>query len=159
MWNFNWWKKNYLHWFVFWSHYHQEKCAILFFRVWRVTSRNGVQETIYEPRDKLYEWEWWKEIMHCIYLHKIFLSIIEIENKKSPIWFRWKTQIELVSYKLIISLDGLHISNSTGKIDHQKCKILAKDTIVLDDTFQNYFKGSFLKILYAKMFPQVVLNQ
>ena len=41
-----------------------------------------------------------------------------------------------------MSLDGLHTSNPPRQIDHPKCTILAKDTIVLDDIFQNYFNLS-----------------
>ena len=30
------------------------KCSKWLFSVWRVNSQNGAQETIYEPKDKLY---------------------------------------------------------------------------------------------------------
>ena len=40
-----------------------------------------------------------------------------------------------------MSLDGLHTSNSPMQIDHPKCTIFSKDTIVLDFIFRNYFKG------------------
>ena len=49
-----------------------------------------------------------------------------------------KTPIQLVADKLFMSFDGLHTHNSPRKIDHPKCTILAKDTIVLDIIFQNY---------------------
>ena len=44
-----------------------------------------------------------------------------------------------------MSIDGLHTSNSPRKIDHPKSTILAKDTIVLDDIFYNYFKESLFE--------------
>ena len=40
-----------------------------------------------------------------------FLSIVEIENKKCGGWSKLKTPVELVTNKLIITLDGLHTSN------------------------------------------------
>ena len=42
---------------------------------------------------------------------KTFLSIIEIENKHCHICYNKNTPIELVSDKLIMSLDGLNIPN------------------------------------------------
>ena len=59
------------------------------------------------------------------------------------ICYKWKTPIELVFDKLIISLDGINISNSPRQIDYPKYTTLATDTIALNDTFQNYFKESF----------------
>ena len=56
-----------------------------------------------------------------------------------------KTPIELFSDKLIISLDGLNSPNSPRKIDHPKCTIFTKDTIVLNDIFHNYFKESLFE--------------
>ena len=44
-----------------------------------------------------------------------------------------------------MSLGGLHMTNSLIQIDHPKCKILAKDTIVLDVIFQSYFKESLFE--------------
>ena len=44
-----------------------------------------------------------------------------------------------------MSLDGLHTSNSPRQIDHPKCTILEKDTIVLDDIFHNYSKESLFE--------------
>ena len=44
-----------------------------------------------------------------------------------------------------MSLDGLHTPNPPRKIDHTRYKILAKDTIVLDGIFRNYFKESLLE--------------
>ena len=63
------------------------------------------------------------------------LSIIEIENKKCQIFSKWKTPIELVYDKFIMSLDRLHTYNSPRQINHPKCTILARDTIVLDEKF------------------------
>ena len=37
----------------FWSHSYQEKCAKWLLRVLWVTTQNGAQGTIYQPRDKL----------------------------------------------------------------------------------------------------------
>ena len=39
-----------------------------------------------------------------------------------------------------MSLYGLHISKSPSQIDHPKCTIFSKDTIVLDDIFHHYLK-------------------
>ena len=44
-----------------------------------------------------------------------------------------------------MSIDGLHTSNSPRQIDNPKCTILAKNNIVLDDIFQNYFKESLFE--------------
>ena len=68
------------------------------------------------------------------------MNRIEIENKKCHIFYKWNTPIEFVYDKLIMSLDELHISILPKKIDHPKCTILAKDTIVLDGIFHNYLK-------------------
>ena len=51
-----------------------------------------------------------------------------------------RTPVELVTDELIISFDGLHISNSPRQIYHPKFTILAKDIVVLDIIFQNYFQ-------------------
>ena len=67
------------------------------------------------------------------------MSIVEIKNKICHRCSKLKTTVELVTDKLIISLDGLHTSNSPGQIDHPKCTILAKDTVILGVIFQNYF--------------------
>ena len=75
------------------------------------------------------------------------------------ICYKWKTRIELVSDKLITSLDGLNSSNSPRQIYHPKYTTLAKDTITLDNIYQNYLWESFLKMLYVKKFPQLVLKQ
>ena len=68
------------------------------------------------------------------------LSIVEIKNKCLQICSKQKTPIKLVYDKLIISIDGLKVSNLPRQIDHPKCTILAKDTIVLDFISQNCFK-------------------
>ena len=61
-----------------------------------------------------------------------------------------KIPVELVTDKLIMSLDGLHISNSPRKIDHPKCTILENDTVVLDVIFQNYFQESLVEdVIYV----------
>ena len=67
---------------------------------------------------------------------------VEINNLKYHGCFKWKTPVELVSDKLIMCLDGLHTYNSLRQIYHPKCKILEKDTIVLDVIFRNYFQES-----------------
>ena len=61
-----------------------------------------------------------------------------------------KTPVGLVSDKLILSLDGLHNSNFPRQIDHPKCTILAKETIVLDVIFQNYFQESLFEDVICK---------
>ena len=71
---------------------------------------------------------------------KELLSIVEIENKKCHRCYKLKTPVELFTEKLIMSLDGLHTSNSPRQIDHPRCTILANDTVVLDVIFQNYFQ-------------------
>ena len=67
-------------------------------------------------------------------------------------FYKWKIPIELVSDEIILSLDGLNISNSPSQIDHPKYTTLATDTITLDEIFQNYFKEYFLKMLCVKFF-------
>ena len=80
------------------------------------------------------------------------MSIVEFENKKCHRCSKWKTPIELVSDELIMSLDGLHTSNSLRKIDHPKCIVLEKGTIVLDVIFQNYFKESLFENIRCEFF-------
>ena len=46
--------RKYLHWFIFQGQQYQEECAKLFLVFLWVTSRNVVQGTIYQPKDKLY---------------------------------------------------------------------------------------------------------
>ena len=75
------------------------------------------------------------------------------------ICYKRKTPIEIVSDKLIMYIDGLNSSNSPRQIDHPKYTTLATDTITLDDIFQNYFKDSFLTMLYVKVVPRLVLKQ
>ena len=75
---------------------------------------------------------------------KELLSIVEIQNKICQIFFKLKIPVELISDKLIMSLDGLPTSNLPRQIDHPKCAILKKDTVVLDVILQKYFKDSFL---------------
>ena len=90
---------------------------------------------------------------------KSFLSIIEIDNKICHICSIWNTPIELVSDKLIMSLNGLHTANSPRKFDRPKFTILTKDTIVLDVIFQNYFKESLFEDVICESFHQVFMNQ
>ena len=75
---------------------------------------------------------------------KEFLSIVEIDNKTFQRCSKLKTPVELISDKLIISLEGLPTSNLPRRIDHPKCTILAKETVVLDMILQKYFKDLFL---------------
>ena len=63
-----------------------------------------------------------------------------------------KTTVELVSDKLIMSLDELHNSNSPRQIDHLKCTILENDTVVLDVIFQDYFQESLLEDVICNFF-------
>ena len=44
-----------------------------------------------------------------------------------------------------MSLDGLHTSNSTRQIDHTKCIILGKKTVVFYVIFQNYIQESLFE--------------
>ena len=78
------------------------------------------------------------------------MSIVEIENKKSQWCSKLKTPVELVTDKLILSLGGLHTSNSPRKMDHPKCTILENDTVVLDVIFHNYFQESLLEDVICK---------
>ena len=55
---------------------------------------------------------------------KEFLSIVEIEYKIFQICSKLKIPVELVSDKLVMSLEGLPTSNSPRQIDHPKCTIL-----------------------------------
>ena len=73
------------------------------------------------------------------------MRLVEIENKKFHSCSKFKTPVELVIDKLIMSLDGLHDSNSPRQIDHPKCTILANDTVVLDVIFHNYFQELLLE--------------
>ena len=86
---------------------------------------------------------------------KKFLSIVEIENKICQRCSKWKTQVELISDKLIMSLEGSPTSNLLSQIDHPKCTIFTQDTVVLDVISQKCFK-IFLNV---KIVHQVVLNQ
>ena len=68
---------------------------------------------------------------------KELLSIVEIKNKKCHRCYKFRTPVELVTDKLIMSLDGLHTSNFPRQIYHLKCTILANDSVVLDVIFHN----------------------
>ena len=83
--------------------------------------------------------------MHCFCIHLKQNSIVEIENKIYHRYSKLKTPVELVTDKLIMSLDGLHTFNSRRQIDHTKCTILANDIVVLDVIFQNYSQESLLE--------------
>ena len=67
-----------------------------------------------------------------------------------------KTQIRSVTDKLIISIDGLKISNSPRKIDHPKYTALEMSTIILGDIFQNYFKDSFIEYVICENCSYVI---
>ena len=71
---------------------------------------------------------------------KYLLIIVEIENKFFQRCSTLRTPFELITDKLIISLDELLTSNSHKQINHPKCTILANDTIILDVIFQNYYQ-------------------
>ena len=73
------------------------------------------------------------------------MRIVEIENKIRQRLSKLKTPVELVSNKLIMYLEGLPTYDSPRKIDHPKCTIFTKDTVVLDFILQNYFKESLLE--------------
>ena len=55
-----------------------------------------------------------------------------------------KQPAEVIYDKLIMILEGLPTSDLPRQIDHPKCTISTKDTVVLDVMLQNYFKDSFL---------------
>ena len=73
-----------------------------------------------------------------------FLIIVETENKKCQRCSKLKTPVEVISDKMIIIHEGLPTSNPPRQMDHPKCTILTKDTVVLDVILQKYFKDSFL---------------
>ena len=73
---------------------------------------------------------------------KSLSRIVEIENKICQRFFKLNTPVE---YRMIMSLEGIPASNSPRQIDHQKCTILANDTVVLDVILQNYSKESLLE--------------
>ena len=75
---------------------------------------------------------------------KEFLSTLEIENKICQRCSKLKTPVELISDKMIMSLEGLPTSKLPRQIDRPKCTILTKETVVLDIILQKYFKDSFL---------------
>ena len=83
------------------------------------------------------------------------LSIVEIENKKCHRCSKLRTPVELVTDKLIMSLDGLHTSNSARKIDNPKCTTLENETVVLDVIFKNYFQESLLEDVICELFSSV----
>ena len=56
----------------------------------------------------------------------------------------------VISDKLIMILEGLPTSDSPRQIDHPKCTILTKYTVVLYVMLQNYFKDSFLDDVICK---------
>ena len=64
-----------------------------------------------------------------------------------------KTPVELIYDKLSMSLDGLTTYNLPRQIDHPKCTILTKDTVVLDVISQNYFKDSSLDDVICEKIP------
>ena len=55
-----------------------------------------------------------------------------------------RTPVEVISDKLIMNIEGLPTFNLPRKIDHPKCTILTKETIVLGVIVKKYFKDSFL---------------
>ena len=60
------------------------------------------------------------KIFRMSYYMKEFLSIIKIEKEMCHIFRKWKTPNELVTDKLIMSLDGLNSSNPPRQIDNPK---------------------------------------
>ena len=53
-------------------------------------------------------------------------------------------KVELIYDNIIMSLEGLHTSNTPMQIDHQKFTKLTKDTVVLDVILHKYFNKLFL---------------
>ena len=72
------------------------------------------------------------------------MVIVEIENKICQRCSKLKTTVDLISDQIIMSLKGFPTSNSPKQIDHPKCTILTKYTVVLDVIIHKYFKDSFL---------------
>ena len=83
--------------------------------------------------------------MHCVCIHNIILEHSRNQETKYHRCSKLRTPVELVTDKLIMSLDGLHTSNMSRQIDHPKCTILENDTVLLDAIFQDYFQESFLE--------------
>ena len=71
---------------------------------------------------------------------KEFFSIVEIENNCFQRCSKLKPPVEVISDKLIMIIEGFPTSNSPRQIDHPKCNILTKDTVVLDVILHKYFK-------------------
>ena len=90
---------------------------------------------------------------------KEFLSIVEIENKICQICSNLKTPVELISDKMIMSLEGLPTSNSSRQIEHPKYTSLKRGTVVLDEILQNYFNDLLLHDVICENFHHMVLNQ
>ena len=72
------------------------------------------------------------------------MSAVEIEDKKCQRCSNMKQPAEVISDKLMMVIEVLPSSDSPSQIDHPKCTILTKYTVVLYVMLQNYFKDSFL---------------
>ena len=85
--------------------------------------------------------------MNCNDEIKLFTVSAYIKYFLNKIFHRCsnlKTPFELVTDKLIKSIDGLHTSNSPRQIYPPKYTLLENYTVVLDVTFQKSFQESSL---------------
>ena len=76
------------------------------------------------------------------------LSIVYIRNKICQRCSKLKTPFELVSDKLIISLEGLPTYNSSRQIDHPKCTILTKGHCCFGYHITELFQGIIVRRFY-----------
>ena len=81
LWNVNWWKKNSLQWFKFWSDQYQEGCAKLFLIAWLFTPWIGIIGIIYQQRDELYYLEGWNESFHCYLIYSKNMNITKYRGE------------------------------------------------------------------------------
>ena len=135
LWYVNWWKKCFTL-TLFLKPQISKKCTKWFIRFWRVTSGNDVQETFINQEICYIDFDGEMKLSTVSHCMKEFLSIIEIKNKSCHIWYNRNIPNELVSGKLIVSLDGLNIPNSPWKIYHPNCTSLSKKQL----SSMKYFK-------------------
>ena len=79
---------------------------------------------------------------------KELLSKVEIENINCHICSKWKKPVELVSDKLIMSLDRLHTSRSPRKIITQNVQYWQKKPLFSMSYFRIISRNHCLKMLY-----------
>ena len=79
---------------------------------------------------------------------KEFLSIVEIVNKICQRCSKLKTPVELVSDKLIMSLERLPTSNSPRKNDHPKIYYIGKGHCCFGCHITELYKGIIVRRFY-----------